>query len=89
VIHISDMARPYAAEGMVCHLTFKCVNCYSTVTHSIPITDGYAEELEERREGISTFAPWSDEYPGSLKDLPFSPEEEEEIMKSMENLGYF
>ncbi|KXA93023.1 hypothetical protein AKJ64_01600 [candidate division MSBL1 archaeon SCGC-AAA259E17] len=56
IVHISDMAEPYATKGVVCHLTFKCTNCFSTATHSIPVTEEYAEELEERR-GESKLSP--------------------------------
>ena len=90
VIHISDMARPYATKGWVCHLSFKCVNCFSTVTHSIPITEEYRDELIRRRGGIQTYAPWSEEYqndPSFIKD--FTPEEQKEIKRRLKALGYF
>lgn len=90
VVHISDMARPYAARGYVCHLTFKCVNCYSTVAHSIPISEDYRDELIQRRGGISTYAPWSEEYQND-KDFfdMFTDEEKREIESRLKALGYF
>jgi len=92
VIHISDIARPFAAKGYVCHLTFKCVHCFSTVTHSIPIDDDYKEELVRRRGGKTAYAPWTDywhQYDEKFFDEEFTEEEKKEIKRRLKELGYF
>lgn len=90
VVHISDMAQPYATKAWVLHLTFKCVNCFSTVTHSIPITKEYRDELIKRRGGIQTYAPWSEQYQNnpSYFEKEFTEKEQKIIKKRLQELGY-
>lgn len=92
IIHISDMAHPYATRGTVVHLTFKCFNCFSTTVHSIPVKEEYADKLKKRRGGIKTYAPWSGEYQNEDREdyfEVFDEQEQETIDKRLKNLGYF
>lgn len=61
-ILISEMMRPYASPDWMYRLTFRCANCFSKIMHSILIAKEYGDELKERREEISAYAPWSEEY---------------------------
>lgn len=90
VVHISDLAKPFTARGWVCHITFKCVGCLSTVTHSIPITEEYRDELIRRRGGKTTYAPWSEQYQNDPSYFnEFTPEERKIIKKRLKEWGYF
>lgn len=90
IIHISDLAHPYGTKGIVVHLTFKCIDCYSTVTHSIPIKKEYAEELRNRRGGVDTYAPWSEQYQDEDDYFDvFTDEQKETVKTRLESLGYF
>jgi len=93
-IHISDMARPYAAGSMVDHLTFKCANCFGTKVHSPPISEEYFEELKRRRGGMTIYCPWSTEYQGRDPKVReeyleiFEDSDKQEILRRLRDLGY-
>lgn len=86
VLHVGDLGQPFhGVKAWVCRLIFKCVMCYFTATHNIPISEEYKDELMRRRNGNKIYAPWNeDEY----LDM-FTDNEKEQVKKRLASLGYF
>ncbi len=92
VVHRSKIDQPYAVtDNKVCHTTYKCVLCYSTSTHGIPISSEYAEELIERRGGTDVYVPWSENHQNTKETYlgNFTEKQQEIVEQRLRKLGYF
>jgi len=87
LFHISNIGRPPVEEGWVCHLVYKCVGCFITVTHSPMISEKYKDELIRRRGGKPRFIVWK-EAPELFYSV-LDEAEKAEIKKRLSALGYF
>jgi len=89
--HVATCHKPPVAQGWVNTMMFKCMSCFATQGHAIPIDEEYVEELRQRRGGQTTYIPWSREHGQGWKDMnvAYTKKERGEIKARLEALGYF
>jgi len=78
VVRWSNVLRPvYSNDVFAQDICYKCPKCDFIVVFGVPLPLGYANEIRKRRDGQTHYVPydiWNDD---------------EEIKKQIESLGYF